>query len=99
MSRLKALYNRVRTTPLFSPGGFLLRAGLILLLYFVAHMAGFRDYVSVLSGTAPQGVLGQTVSSYLGIVYLLLYVAAVGIVPVLIVAALVFAVLERRLVR
>ncbi len=80
---------------MWSPAGFLTRAFLFVVLYFVFDLAGTRAYTTFLSGTAPQGPLGQGVSSYLGIAYLLLYLLTFVVAPIFVVAAAIFWCLER----
>ncbi len=54
----------------------------LLILYSIVHLAGFRAYVSVWSGT----LAGDINSAFAGITYILLYLVAVCVVPVLILA-------------
>jgi len=63
--------------------GFVKRAVLWSLAFCVAHLLGFRAYMSLLSGTAP---LGQMERAF-GATYLVLYVGFVFLVPVLLIAA------------
>jgi hypothetical protein len=82
---------------MWSPAGFLTRAALFLVLYVIFDFAGARAYTTFLSGTVPQGALGQGVSGYLGITYLLLYLLAFVVAPILVIAAAIFWWVERRL--
>jgi len=51
---------------LFSPKGFLLRAAIITIVYWICHVAGLREHTTFLSGTSASGrfewsvVLGVT---------------------------------------
>jgi len=99
MSWLRACHKRVHETKGWSPGGFALRAGAILVLYLVAHVAGLRECTSFLSGTMPLGSFGQYLNGFLGIAYVLVYIGAVIVAPILIVAAGVFFLLQRWVMR
>lgn len=92
LKRLLAL----RRAPMFSPAGFLVRATVLTLLFAVTHLAGWRDHVSILSGTVPVGALGREATVGFGVAYVMLYFAVVLAVPVLILAAGIFAFLQRR---
>lgn len=92
LKRLLAL----RHAPMFSPTGFLVRAAGLTLLFAVAHLAGWRDHVSILSGTVPVGALGREATVGLGVAYVMLYFAVVLAMPILVLAAGIFAFLARR---
>jgi hypothetical protein len=62
---------------------FVAYALLLGILFVAAHLAGLREYTSVLSGT---GILGFR-HRFFGTAYILLYFGFVGIVPVLIIAS------------
>ena len=68
------------------------RAVVYALLFGIARVLGWRDYTSVLSGTAFFDPLRQ----YLGVAYLVLYAAALLAVPPCLATAAVLALLERR---
>jgi len=77
--------------PTFSPHGLLTRAVIITLAYFVAHLAGLRAYTTIICGTSPTGNPADTWAAVLGVIYVLLYLGFVVLVPVLVIAALLFA--------
>lgn len=79
--------------PIFTPKGFASRAVVIAILYLICHIAGMRDYTSLLSGTLAMTSGAKTVSAFLGIAYMFLYFAAVIIVPILLIGAGIFRVL------
>ena len=68
-----------------SPMGMLAGALVLVLLFAVAHALGFRDGVSVLSGKMPSG----DASAGGGVVYALLYFAAILVAPILAIAAMI----------
>lgn len=99
MNRLKSIQRWAHNTKLCSPAGFALRAGLLFVFFLVVHLAGLREYASILSGTMPQGPIGQTVSQFFAVLYIFLYLGAVVIAPILGIAALVFFLLEKWFMR
>jgi len=64
-------------------------------LFLLAHLAGLREFTSVLNGTVGSVAAGWKLSSFLALVYILLYLAFVILVPVLVLAALILAVGRR----
>jgi hypothetical protein len=64
-------------------------------LFLLAHLAGLREFTSVLNGTVGSLAAGWKLSSFLALVYILLYLAFVILVPVLVLAALILAVWRR----
>jgi hypothetical protein len=66
-----------------SPLGMLVLAMVIAALFGVAHALGLRDGVSVLSGTSPSG----DASAGGGVIYALLYFAAILVAPAFAIAA------------
>jgi hypothetical protein len=83
----------------FSPRGFLLRAAVIGAGFLAVHLAGLRDYTSVLNGTVGPGSANWRTSSILGVAYLIIYLAFVFVAPVLVLASGLLAVWQRRLNR
>ncbi len=74
-----------------TPKGLILRAGLITIVYCILHVAGGRHYAAFLSGT-PVGGLGAVL---LGCSYVVMHVRFVIVAPILAIASLLTAVLER----
>jgi len=72
--------------PLFSPAGFLVRAGALAVVYALLSIFGLRDFMSVLSLTFPEGV-SRHVSLFIGLIYLLSYFSFILGVPILVIAA------------
>jgi len=73
-----------------SPGGFLVRAAVLAILYLAVHALGFRQYTSILCGTIPPGG-----AAILGVVYIVLYFAFVLIVPTLVLGSGILWALQR----
>ncbi len=62
-------------------------------LFTCTHMLGFREYTSVLSGTASFNAWSQ----YCGVLYLLLYLSFVVIIPILLISSIFLAAFKRLL--
>ena len=71
------------------------RAGAISVMFLVAHLAGLREFTSVLNGTIGSVAAGWNLSAFLAIIYILLYLAFVILVPILILAATILTVGRR----
>lgn len=78
-----------------SPRDLLQRALGISVLYLLAHLAGLREFTSVLNGTIGSVAAGWKLSGFLALIYILLYLAFVILVPVLVLAAAILAVGQR----
>ena len=77
---------KIRT---FSPLGFLSWATLVTVVFAVCHLAGLREYTTFISGTAVEANGGASLNW--GMVYLVSYFAFVLVMPILILAAGIFA--------
>ena len=84
-----------RRAVFFSAKDLLQRALGISGLFLLAHLAGLREFTSVLNGTVGSVAAGWKLSSYLALIYILLYLAFVILVPVLVLAALILAMGQR----
>jgi len=84
-----------RRAEFLSPKDLLQRAGAISVLFLVVHLAGLREFTSVLNGTIGSVAAGWKLSSFLALIYILLYLAFVILVPVLVLAALMLMVWQR----
>lgn len=78
-----------------SPKDLLQRAFFLCVLYFLAHLAGLREYTSVLNGTVGSVALGWNLSAFLAAIYIMLYLAFVILVPVMILAAVLLLIWQR----
>jgi hypothetical protein len=74
-----------------SPKDFVRHAILIVLAFAVVHVAGLREYTSFLNGTVGSVDMDPQTAALLGLIYLLLYMAAVLLAPILIIAAAISA--------
>jgi len=84
-----------RQAEFLSPKDLLQRAGAISALFLVAHLAGFREFTSVLNGTIGSVAAGWKLSGFLALIYILLYLAFVILVPVLVLTAMILTVWRR----
>ena len=78
-----------------SPRDLLRRSLVILVLFALAHLAGLREFTSIVNGTMGSLSLGWHLSVFLGLTYLLLYFAVVVLVPILWIAALLLTIWDR----
>jgi len=85
-------WRRLKRTRRISPGGFLIYAAVLSIVFGVAHLFGLRENVSFLSGTLTGA---SSMSLFWGVVYAALYFMFVLLVPILILAAGIFYVLQR----
>ncbi len=72
---------------------FTMYALVLTVLFACVHLLGFREYTSILSGTASFGTKYQ----YYGVLYLLLYICFVVIVPILLTGSLLIVCINKRL--
>ena len=85
--RLAALWR----AELFSPKDFLRRAVVVAIIFLALHIAGLREYTSILNGTATSPELGRGMSAFLGLAYVFAYLGLVLLVPILVLAAAMLA--------
>ena len=76
------------------PVGWLKCAALLLLLFGVVHLLGWRDDMAFLTGTAST-TGSRAAMAYRGVAYGLAYTCAVMVSPILILGAGIWAVLGR----
>lgn len=90
-------FTGCRKAKVFSPRGFVARALILSVAFLAAHLAGLREYTSILNGTVGPDAAGREMSAAFGLVYLVLYMAFVVLVPILLLAAGLLALWDRRL--
>ena len=78
-----------------SPKDLLQRAGAITIIFLLLHLAGLREFTSVLNGTVGSLALGWKASGFLAVIYIASYLAFVVLVPVLVLAAMFLMAWER----
>jgi hypothetical protein len=87
---------RILRAPFFSPMGFLTRALAIALIFALMTRWGWRDYTSVICGTAPSGNLADKNAILIGMSYAVVHFVSYVGTPILLLAAGIQALLERR---
>lgn len=85
----------VRRAEFLSPRDLWQRAGVISVLFLLAHLAGLREFTSTLNGTVGSTAVDVKLGTFLAGVYILLYLAFVILVPVLALAAIILTVGQR----
>ena len=80
-----------RRAPFLSPKDLVQRAIAISVIYLLLHVAGLREFTSVLNGTVGSVALGWKLSGILAAIYIIFYLAFVVLVPIMILAALILA--------
>lgn len=76
--------------------GLLLRGVALVSLFAVVHLLGWREHTTVLCGMAPVGGASAWVAGYAGIAYVLCYVLATVVAPVLVMAAAIVWMVTRK---
>lgn len=95
MARLQKLYRRVRSLKWLSPGSYLLCALVFLGVYWAADLLGWRQTTMIFCGTLAEGESARIIQSWQAVMYTVLYMAAVVISPILLIAACVFHMLAK----
>jgi hypothetical protein len=80
--------RKLLRAPAFTPADFVQRALFILVLFVVAHLLGWREYTTFLTGTLGQTDVSWQWACFCGTTYLLLHFATILAVPILLIAAL-----------
>jgi hypothetical protein len=75
----------VRNSRILSPGGLAARAVLIVVVYGLCELAGWREATTFLSGSQAAG--GWSATVWKGVAFLLAYHGAVLLAPILLIAA------------
>src|SRR5712691_7265189 len=78
-----------------SPKDFVRRALLISIASFILHLAGLKDFTTILNGTMGSVELGWGMSAFLGLIYICAWLGFVVLVPILLLAAVLLAVWNR----
>jgi len=89
---------RRKRLPFFSPRGLVVRALILGAAFGIAHLAGLRGHATFLSGATAAGI-HPILSAVLGCAYLALYVGAVLVAPVFLIAGGILVVVLRLLGR
>jgi hypothetical protein len=82
-ARIKALWR----ADFLSPKDLARRALVIAVVYFVVSAFGLREFTSILNGTVGSVSLGWHTSAFLGLLYIISYLAFVLVTPTMLIAA------------
>jgi len=83
--------------PWFTPAHFVKLAFVIAFIFTLAHVFGLRQFTSILNGTVGSLELGWTLSAMLGVLYVLSWLGFILFVPILLLAAALLSIIEKRL--
>ena len=95
LEKFKKGWRWMVATPMFSPVGFVVCATLIILVYGIVQLIGWREYTSIFSGTSPSGNPADIPEVLIGVLYSGAYLAYALLAPILLIAAAIFYALER----
>jgi hypothetical protein len=98
MSSGQPFYRKLSTlwrAEFCSPKDLVRRAAVIALVFLVIHLAGLREYTSILNGTPGSVEMSWRTSALLGLTYIFAYLAFVLLAPILLLAAAILAVWKR----
>jgi hypothetical protein len=95
LSRLKFYTSLIWHAEFCSPKDFARRAIFITFAFLILHLAGLREFTTVLSGTAGSVELGWATSAFLGLLYVCGWLGFVVLAPILLLAAALFAIWNR----
>ena len=87
ISRITHHASRIWRAEFCSPKDFVRRALLISIAFLAVHLAGLKEFTSILNGTTGSVELGWGLSAFLGLMYILGWLAFVILVPILLLAA------------
>jgi hypothetical protein len=78
----------------------LVRRGIFLgLVYLLIHIAGLREFTSILSGTTGSVQVSWQISALLGMLYIFSYLSAVLLAPILVLSAILMYILDKTLLK
>ena len=95
---MKLFHHRpavLRRADFLSPRDLLQRAAAIAVIFLLLHLAGLREFTSVLNGTVGSVALGWRSSGVLAVIYIIFYLGTVVVAPILVLAAAILALWEK----
>ena len=78
-----------------SPRDLVCRAFLLSALFLILHLAGLREFASVLNGTMGSIQFGWRFSAFLGAVYIFTYLGFIILVPIFVLGAVLLTIWNR----
>src|ERR1041385_2860970 len=94
-SRLKFYGPLLWHADFFSPKDFVRRAIFISVAFLIIHLAGLKDFATILNGTMGSVELGWAMSAFLGLLYICAWLGLVVLVPILLIAAVLLSIWNR----
>jgi len=94
----QTLLARIRSVwraDFLSPKDLVRRALMIAVIYFVVSAFGLREFTTILNGTMGSVSLGWHLSAFLGLLYIISYLAFVLVTPTMLIAAGILALWKR----
>jgi hypothetical protein len=88
-------WRRYRSAGFFSPAAFVARAAFIALLYGISELGGLREYTTFLSGTSANPNLSWETAALVGAIHIMLYLGAILVAPIFLIAAGLLAIGNR----
>ncbi len=79
--------GRLMRGGIFTPRGWAVRASLIITVFVVLHLLGWRTDTKIISGTSPLKDFASKLAAARGVIYGLAYFGAVVLAPILLIAA------------
>jgi hypothetical protein len=94
-SRLKFYSSLLWRADFCSPKDFVRRAIFLSIAFLIVHLAGLKDFTTILNGTMGSVGLGWGMSAFLGLLYVCAWLGFVVLAPILLLAAALLAVWNR----
>ena len=94
-SRFTFHVSRLWRAEFCSPKDFVRRALFISVAFFILHLAGLKDFTTILNGTMGSVELGWGMSAFLGLIYICAWLGFVVLAPILLLAAALLTVWNR----
>jgi hypothetical protein len=91
----ESMFTRLWRAEFCSPKDFARRAVLISIMFLAVHVAGLKEFTSMLNGTTGSVELSWGLSAFLGLMYILGWLAFVILVPILLLAAAMLVIWSR----
>ena len=91
----ESMFSHLWRAEFCSPKDFVRRAALISLGFLILHLAGLKDFTSIINGTMGSVELGWGLSAFLELLYIVAWLAFVVLTPMLLLAAALLMIWNR----
>jgi phosphotransferase system glucose/maltose/N-acetylglucosamine-specific IIC component len=95
LSRLRFYGSLLWHADFLSPKDFVRRAIFLGVAFLIVHLAGLKDFTTILNGTMGSIQLGWGMSAFLGLLYICAWLGFVVLAPILLLAAVLLAIWNR----